>query len=123
VTTSGDNTARLWDIWPLLTADTVAYAGIIAFRALSKEERASLFLTEADTPSGPGRMTARVNDPGAMCDRLAGDPFDPHKRAPGLPFNDIDAEEGGSDVPGCRQCGARRRALPLSTPTSSLSLG
>jgi hypothetical protein len=28
-----------------------------------------------------------------MCDLLAGDPFDPHKRAPGLPFGDIDAEK------------------------------
>src|SRR5207244_1584250 len=38
VTASSDATARLRDVWPLLTADTVAYAGITALRALSKDE-------------------------------------------------------------------------------------
>ena len=77
MTASDDNTARLWDVWPLLTADTVAYAKIAALRALSKDERASLFLTEADTASGQEHATATADDPGAMCDQLAGDPFDP----------------------------------------------
>ena len=95
VTASGDNTARLWAVWPLLTVDTVAYAEISAVRALSREEQASLFLAEADAPDA----TATADDPGAMCDRLAGDAFDPRKRAPGVLFEAIDAERA---VPACQ---------------------
>jgi len=90
-----DNTARLWAVWPLLTVDTVAYAEISAVRALSREEQASLFLAEADAPDA----TATADDPGAMCDRLAGDAFDPRKRAPGVLFEAIDAERA---VPACQ---------------------
>jgi TPR repeat protein len=99
VTASDDNTARLWDVWPLLMVDTVAYAEIAAVRDLSKDERASLFLTEADTAFGQQHATASAEDPGAICDQLAGHPFDPHKRAPGVPFANIDAERA---VPACR---------------------
>jgi hypothetical protein len=49
VTASGDKTAQLWGVWPLLT---VAYAEIAALRAWSKDERASLLLTEADPDPG-----------------------------------------------------------------------
>jgi TPR repeat protein len=92
VTASADNTARLWAVWPLLTVDTVAYAEITALRALSKDEQASLFLT------GQERASASADSPAVMCDRLAGDPFDPRKHAPGVPFNNIDAERA---VPAC----------------------
>ena len=97
VTASWDNTARLWEVWPLLTADTAAYARISALRALSREEQASLYLTEADPSAGQKYATA--DDPVAVCDRLAGDPFDPRKRAPGVLFDAIDAEKA---VPACR---------------------
>ena len=86
-------------MWPLLTADTLAYAEIAALRALSRDEQAILFLTEADPASGQQQVTESGNDNSGMCDRLAGDPFDPHKGAPGLPFNNIDAEKA---VPACR---------------------
>jgi len=99
LTASSDTTARLWDRWPLLTVDTVAYAQIAALRDLSKDERASLFLIEADTGPGQEHVTATTDDPGSMCDRLAGDPFDPHKGAPGVPFSNIDAEKA---VSACR---------------------
>jgi dipeptidyl aminopeptidase/acylaminoacyl peptidase len=100
VTASDDKTARLWDAWPLLSADTVAYAGIAALRGLFKDERASLFLSETEAAPGHELTTAAsANDPGAMCDRLASEPFDPRKRAPGLPFSDIEAERA---VPACR---------------------
>ncbi|TMJ53189.1 MAG: hypothetical protein E6G90_09385 [Alphaproteobacteria bacterium] len=99
MTASSDATARLRDVWPLLTADTVAYAGITALRALSKDERASLFLTEADNALGRERAAASSDDLGAMCDRLAGDLLDPHKRAPGVPFDAIDAEKA---IPACQ---------------------
>jgi TPR repeat protein len=99
VTASSDSTARLWDVWPLLTANTVAYAEIAALRALSKDERESLFLTEADTASGQEHVAEDADDSRAMCDRLAGDPFDPHKGAPGVPFDNLDPEKA---VPACR---------------------
>jgi hypothetical protein len=99
VTASHDNTARLWTTWPLLTADTVVYAEIAGLRGLSKDERASLLLTEADIAFGQEHATANADDPGAMCDQLAGDPFDPHKRGPGVPFDNIDAERA---IPACR---------------------
>jgi TPR repeat protein len=89
VTASDDNTARLWTVWPLLTADTIAYARISALRGLSREEQASLFLTEASAAD----VLATADDPGAMCDRLAGDPFDPRKYVPGVLFDTIDAEK------------------------------
>jgi TPR repeat protein len=116
VTASSDNTARLWEVWPLLTVDTVAYAEITALRALSKDERASLFLTEADIVSGQEHATATADDPGAMCDRLAGDPFDPHKGAPGVSFDNLDAEKA---VPACR---AAVEATP-EEPRFSYQLG
>jgi hypothetical protein len=99
VTASYDKTARLWGVWPLLTADTVGYAEIAALRDLSKDERASLFLTESDPASGQEHVAATIDDPGVMCDLLAGDPFDPHKGAPGVPYDNIDAEKA---VPACR---------------------
>jgi TPR repeat protein len=98
VTVSDDDNARLWAVWPLLTADTVAYAEIAALRDLSKDERASLFLTEADPAPSQEHVTKSADDPSAMCDRSAGDPFDPHKGAPGVPINNIDAEKA---VPAC----------------------
>jgi len=116
VTASDDNSARLWGVWPLLTADTVAYAEIAALRTLSKDERASLFLTEADPASGQEQVATSDDDPGAMCDRLAGDPFDSHKGAPGVPFNKIDAEKA---VPACR---AAVEAAP-EEPRFSYQLG
>jgi WD40 repeat protein len=97
VTASSDNTARLWVVWPLLTADTVAYARISALRALSREEQESLYLTEADPATGQKSVIA--DDPAVVCDRLAGDPFDPHKRAPGVLLDAIDADRA---VPACR---------------------
>src|SRR5262249_16025363 len=90
---SADNTARLWAVWPLLTADTVAFDEIIALRALSEEERASLFLTDADAVSGQEHATKTADDPPALCDQLAADPFDPHKGVLGVPFDNIDAEK------------------------------
>jgi WD40 repeat protein len=89
VTASDDNTARLWAVWPMLTAETVAYARISALRGLSRHEQESLFLTEANA----AEVMATADDPGAVCDRLAGDPFDPGKCAPGVPFDAIDAEK------------------------------
>jgi hypothetical protein len=99
VTASRDNTARLWGVWRLLTADTVAYAEIAALRALSRDERASLFMTDSEPAPGQEQVTVSGNDPSAVCDRLAGDPFDPHKGAPGVQFDKIDAEKA---VPACR---------------------
>jgi hypothetical protein len=99
VTASNDKTARLWGVWPLLTTDTVAYAQIVALRVLSKDEQASLFLTEADPAPDQERVTKSADDPNAMCDRLAGDPLDPHKGAPGVQFDEIDGEKA---VPACR---------------------
>src|SRR5207244_6894167 len=64
-----------------------------------KDERASLFLTEADNALGRERAAASSDDLGAMCDRLAGDLLDPHKRAPGVPFDAIDAEKA---IPACQ---------------------
>jgi WD40 repeat protein len=90
VTASADKTARLWDVWPLLTMDTVAYAKITALRALSHEEEGSLCLTEADPATGEKYGTD--DDPAAVCDQLAANPFDPRKRAPGILFDAIDAE-------------------------------
>ena len=116
VTASDDNTARLWIVWPLLTADTVAYAEIAALGALSRDERASLFLTEADPASGQEHATKSAEDPSAMCDRLAGDPFDPHKGAPAVQFDKIDAEKA---VPACR---AAVEAAP-GEPRFSYQLG
>ena len=97
VTVSNDNTARLWEVWPLLTADTVAYAEISALRALSREKKESLYLTEADPATDQKSVIA--DDPGAICDRLAGDLFDPRKRAPGVLLDAIDADRA---VPACR---------------------
>jgi TPR repeat protein len=116
VTASADNTARLWTVWPLLTADTVAYTQMAALRDLSKNERASLFLTDADTASGQEHVSKSADDPSAMCDRLAGDPFDPHKGAPGVQFDKIDAEKA---VPACR---AAVEAAP-GEPRFSYQLG
>ena len=116
VTASDDNTARLWIVWPLLTADTVAYAEIAALGALSRDERASLILTEADPASGQEHATKSAEDPSAMCDRLAGDPFDPHKGAPAVQFDKIDAEKA---VPACR---AAVEAAP-GEPRFSYQLG
>jgi TPR repeat protein len=99
VTASSDETARLWAAWLLLTADTVAYAQIAALRDLSEDERASLFLTEADPAPDQEHATKSAEDPSAMCDRLAGDPFDPHIGAPGVQFDEIDAEKA---VSACR---------------------
>jgi hypothetical protein len=83
---------------------------------LSKDERASLFLTEGDPASGQEQVAATSDDPGAMCDRSAGDPFDPHKGAPGVPFNNIDAEKA---IPACR---AAVEAAP-EKPCLSYQLG
>jgi len=116
VTASSDNTARLWGVWPLLTVDTVAYVEIAALRDLSKDERASLFLIEADPAPGQEHWTKSADDPNAMCDRLAGNPFDPHKGAPGVPFNNLDAEKA---VPPCR---AAREAEP-DEPRFTYQLG
>ena len=99
VTASGDKTARLWGVWPLLTADTVAYAEIAGLRTLSRDERASLFLIEADTGPGQPQATASTEDPSVGCDLLAGNPFDPLKHGPGVPFDRIDAENA---VSACR---------------------
>jgi hypothetical protein len=99
VTASDDNTARLWGVWPLLTADTVAYAEIAALRHLSKDEQTSLFLTEADPAPGQEHVTNSDDDPRAMCDRLAGNPLDPHKGAPGVQLDKINAEKA---VAACR---------------------
>jgi TPR repeat protein len=95
VTASDDNTARLWAVWPLLTTDTVTYVEVSVLRGLSQEEQASLFLTESDVAEG----SASADDPTVMCDRLAGEPFDPHRRAPGAPFEHINAQRA---VPACR---------------------
>jgi TPR repeat protein len=97
VTASQDSTARLWVVWPLLAGDTIAYAGASALRALSREEQASLYLTEANATVG--QKYATTDDPAAMCDRLAGNPFDPCKQAPGVPFDEINAKNA---VPACR---------------------
>ena len=116
VTASSDNTARLWAAWPLQAADTVAYAQIAALRDLSEDERASLFLTEADPAPDQEHATKSDDDRRAMCDRLAGDPFDPHKGAPGVQFDEIDAEKA---VPACR---AAVEAAP-DEPSFSYQLG
>ena len=98
-----DNTARLWAVWPLLTGDTIAYAGVSALRALSREERASLYLTEADAAAG--QKYAAADDPAAVCDRLAGNPFDPCKTGARGAFDAINAERA---VPACRAAVRRR---------------
>jgi hypothetical protein len=61
-------------------------------RALSKEEQASLFLTRGGIAFSQEQPTVTANDPGAVCDRMAGSPLDPRKHAPGVPFGGIDAE-------------------------------
>jgi WD40 repeat protein len=99
VTASADQTARLWEVWPLLTADAVVYAHITALRGLSKDERSSLLLTEAESGSGQEPPTVSSDNPGTKCDQLAGDPFDPRKRAAGVVFDAIDAEEA---ISACR---------------------
>jgi WD40 repeat protein len=91
-TASADHTGRVWPAWPLLTLDVVAYSDISALRALTDGERRELFLTEADIDAGLPQPTATASDSGAVCDRLAGNPFDPRKHAPGVQFIHIDAE-------------------------------
>jgi WD40 repeat protein len=91
-TASADHTGRLWPVWPLLTLDVVAYSDISALRALTDDERKSLFLTEEDTGASLPQPPAAASDPGSVCDRLTGNPFDPRKRAPGVQFDRIDAE-------------------------------
>jgi TPR repeat protein len=116
VTASDDKTARLWGVWSLLSADTVAYAEIAALRTWSRNERASLFLTGADPAPGREHVTKSADDPSVMCYRLAGDPFDPRKGAPWVKFDKIDAEKA---VPACR---AAVEAAP-GEPRFSYQLG
>jgi WD40 repeat protein len=97
-TASADCTVRLWPIWPLLTLDVIVYADVSALRALTDDERESLFLTKADTGAALPQPIATATDSGAVCDRLAGNPFDPRKRAPGMQFDRIDVENA---IPAC----------------------
>ena len=87
VTASDDKTLRVWKTWPLLSSDAVTYASESKLRDFTDAERESLF-------SSSGSLTDEHADdsPVAMCDNLAGDPFDPNKRAPGVSAEKIDVE-------------------------------
>jgi WD40 repeat protein/TPR repeat protein len=91
---------QLWEVWPLLTDDTVAYAQMAALRTLSKQERAALFQPDPDRPESEvtfadlGRLSV-----GEACDRLAGDVNDPRRHGPGLALNAIRPNEA---LPACQ---------------------
>jgi hypothetical protein len=57
VTASDDKTARIWEAWPLLTADTVTYSSVTAVRGLTAEERALVF-REVPNRGLPAQTTA-----------------------------------------------------------------
>jgi WD40 repeat protein len=67
--------------------DTAAFESIAAFRLLTTTEKNQHFLFEANEPrKGTGPGSADVDE----CDRLAANPNDPKKRAPGVNFDAID---------------------------------
>lgn len=98
LTAAEGRTARNWPVWPLFTADTVAYADIANLRAMTDSDRAALFLDSiATVPDG---------DP---CDAAAADPRDPRRRGAGVPFGRIDADRAAT------ACRAAVQAAPGDT--------
>jgi TPR repeat protein len=117
VTASDDNTARLWDAKtgaslavlqghtsPVNSAAFSPDGARVVTASWDKTARqwdaktgASLAVLQGH--AGSVTSAASTNNPGAICDRLAGNPFDPQKRAPGVAFGDIETEKA---VPACR---------------------
>ncbi len=95
VTGSEDKTIRLWKTWPLLSADMVSYTAASMIRSFTAAERAFLFSAQ---DSSTGIAPAGLGAAG-LCDRLAADPLDPDKRAPGVTLDNIDVERA---LPACR---------------------
>jgi hypothetical protein len=59
---SDDHTARIWEAWPLLMADTLTYASVSALRGLTTAERTRLFLDAAPRPAPVHTLSAAAGD-------------------------------------------------------------
>ena len=77
VTASDDMTARIWDTRAPQLQTQIAWAAVAQFDSLSSTQRAALGLPEpTDVRAWPGAHS--------VCDELAGAPYDPDRRAPGV---------------------------------------
>lgn len=85
VTASYDATARIWDTRAAPLATQITWAAAAEFDPLSSTQRAALGLPE---PADVRRFAA----PHSACDERAGAPYDPDRRAAGVPASPMEAE-------------------------------
>jgi WD40 repeat protein/serine/threonine protein kinase len=88
VTASNDLTARIWDARTPALADQLEWARAAQFDPLSRTERFELGL--------PAPGDVRDWPVNSRCDQLAAAPYDPARRAPGVSYSEIDADEAAA---------------------------
>jgi TPR repeat protein len=91
VTASDDGTARIWDTHAPPVSTQIAWAAAAEFDPLSSTQRAALGLS---APADEHSFAVSHS----LCDELAGAPYDPDRRAPGVAATQI---EPGPAIAAC----------------------